>query len=47
MKNNNPFYPDLIVGLPEADIPFDGVRGWLLQGRLLLYTGRHPAFCAV
>jgi quercetin dioxygenase-like cupin family protein len=24
-------YPDLIRGLPEADIPFKGVRGWLLQ----------------
>ena len=26
------FYPDLISGLPEADIPFEGVRGWLFQG---------------
>jgi len=25
-------WPDMIKGLPEADIPFDGVRGWLLQG---------------
>ena len=33
MKNSNRFYPELIVGLPEADIPFDGVRGWLLQGK--------------
>ncbi len=23
---------ELITSLPEADIPFDGVRGWLLQG---------------
>lgn len=28
----NPFYPPLISSLPEADIPFDGVRGWLSQG---------------
>jgi quercetin dioxygenase-like cupin family protein len=27
----NPFYPRLISDLPEADIPFDGVRGWLSQ----------------
>ena len=25
------FYPDLIMNLPEADIPFEGVRGWLSQ----------------
>ena len=25
-------YPDFIKGLPEVDIPFPGVRGWLLQG---------------
>lgn len=25
-------YPAEIRGLPEADIPFAGVRGWLLQG---------------
>ncbi|UCE58458.1 MAG: cupin domain-containing protein [Phycisphaerales bacterium] len=25
-------YPEFIKGLPEADIPFDGVRGWLSQG---------------
>jgi len=24
-------YPDLIRGLPEVDVPFKGVRGWLLQ----------------
>ena len=28
----NPFYPHIITGLPEADIPFKGVRGWLSQG---------------
>ena len=26
------FYPELIAGLPEADIPFEGVKGWLSQG---------------
>ncbi len=26
------FYPDIITRLPEADIPFKGVRGWLSQG---------------
>lgn len=29
----NPFYPSMIRNLPEADIPFDGVKGWLLQGK--------------
>jgi len=24
-------YPDMITSLPEADIPFEGVRGWLMQ----------------
>ena len=27
----NSIYPDLIIGLPEADIPFEGVKGWLSQ----------------
>ena len=30
---NQPFFPEIITGLPEADIPFQGVRGWLSQGR--------------
>ncbi len=25
-------YPETITGLPEADIPFKGVRGYLMQG---------------
>jgi quercetin dioxygenase-like cupin family protein len=25
------FYPEEITRLPEADIPFEGVRGWLSQ----------------
>jgi quercetin dioxygenase-like cupin family protein len=25
-------YPAIVTGLPEADIPLPGVRGWLLQG---------------
>jgi len=24
-------YPDFVRGLPEADLPFEGLRGWLLQ----------------
>lgn len=27
------FYPDVITRLPEADIPFKGVRGWLSRAR--------------
>jgi len=27
----NPFYPTIISTLPEADIPFEGVKGWLSQ----------------
>lgn len=25
-------YPAMITDLPRADIPFEGVKGWLLQG---------------
>jgi quercetin dioxygenase-like cupin family protein len=25
-------YPKMILDLPQADIPFEGVRGWLHQG---------------
>jgi quercetin dioxygenase-like cupin family protein len=28
----NEFYPQVITSLPEADIPFDGVKGWLSKG---------------
>ncbi len=24
-------YPEMIRGLPEADIPFDGIRAWIIQ----------------
>jgi hypothetical protein len=24
-------YPEVITRLPEADIPFEGVRAWILQ----------------
>lgn len=30
MKDFN--FPALIKGLPEADIPFKGIKGWLSQG---------------
>lgn len=26
------FYPGIITELPQADIPFKGVKGWLSQG---------------
>lgn len=26
-------YPKIVTSLPEADIPFKGLRGWILQGR--------------
>ncbi len=26
-------YPNLIVDLPEADIPFNGLKGWISQGK--------------
>jgi mannose-6-phosphate isomerase-like protein (cupin superfamily) len=25
-------YPIMITGLPEVEIPFNGIKGWLLQG---------------
>lgn len=29
---DHPLYPSIVTNLPEADIPFPGVRGWLSQG---------------
>jgi len=29
-KIKNP-YPEMILGLPQADIPFEGVKGWIMQ----------------
>ena len=29
MKNSG--FPSFVRSLPEADLPFDGLRGWLLQ----------------
>lgn len=26
------YYPEMITSLPEADIPFPGVKGWISQG---------------
>jgi quercetin dioxygenase-like cupin family protein len=31
--NENYSYPDLIKNLPEADIDFKGVRGWISQAK--------------
>jgi quercetin dioxygenase-like cupin family protein len=27
-------YPDVITGLPQADVPFEGARAWILQAEL-------------
>jgi mannose-6-phosphate isomerase-like protein (cupin superfamily) len=32
-------YPEWILGLPEIDVPLEGVRGWLLQA-----AGRQAVF---
>jgi quercetin dioxygenase-like cupin family protein len=32
-------YPDMIRNLPEVDVPFDGVRGWMIES-----SGRQVAF---
>ena len=29
----NSFFPEWVYRLPEADIPFEGFRGWLFQGQ--------------
>ena len=31
--NNTDFYPEVITNLPEADIPFEGVCGWISQSK--------------
>lgn len=28
---NSPEFPDFVKKLPRADLPFEGLRGWLLQ----------------
>jgi len=33
MSDEDQGFPDMIEGLPEADIPFPGVRGWISQGK--------------
>ena len=35
------FFPDIITGLPQADVPGEGVRAYLLQGE-----GKQVAFVA-
>ena len=30
---NPPEFPDFIKNLTEADLPFDGLRGWFLQSK--------------
>jgi quercetin dioxygenase-like cupin family protein len=32
-EDQNKHYPEIITRLPEADIGFKGVRGWLSQGK--------------
>ncbi len=32
VKMSNEPYPNCIKGLPEAIIPFDGVKAWMVQG---------------
>ena len=32
MKDTQSPFSDMIKELPEADIPFEGVRGWILKG---------------
>jgi quercetin dioxygenase-like cupin family protein len=32
-NNNKDLYPEIIKNLPEADIEFKGVRGWISQAK--------------
>ncbi len=32
-RNSFPGYTKVITDLPEADIPFEGMKGWILQGQ--------------
>jgi quercetin dioxygenase-like cupin family protein len=31
-KKSKPEYPEIIMRLPEADMPFKGVKAWIIQG---------------
>ena len=31
MKKSS-FFPEMVTQLPEADIPFEGIEGWILDG---------------
>lgn len=31
MKSIKNPYPEMITNLPQADIPFEGVKGWIMQ----------------
>ena len=37
-------YPEMIRGLPEIDIPIEGIRGWLLQsqGKQVVFFDLQP-----
>lgn len=32
-ENVKQFYQEMVKKLPEADIPFSGIKGWISQGR--------------
>jgi quercetin dioxygenase-like cupin family protein len=32
-KRNQTPYPEMIIGLPEIDIPLEGIKGWAIQGK--------------
>ena len=33
MQENKEIYPEMIKNLPLIDINFEGIKGWLLQGK--------------